>query len=83
MTSTWATRFSAGVDPEGDDLDIHSNTEIIFTPNITLDNGMTFGINVQIEGEQPASEIDETYMSISSDTFGRLDIGSENSAGYK
>lgn len=57
-------------------------SEIIFTPSITLDNGMTFGINVQFEGQNGFS-VDETYMSISSDSFGRLDIGAENSAGYK
>ena len=68
---------------EGDGLDIHSNSEIIFTPSITLDNGLTFGVNIQLEGENAGGQIDETYLSISSDTFGRLDIGSENSAGYK
>jgi hypothetical protein len=57
-------------------------SEIIFTPSITLDNGMTFGVNVQFEGQNGFS-VDETYMSISSDSFGRLDIGAENSAGYK
>ncbi|WP_397542203.1 porin [Roseovarius salis] len=77
------TAIPAGVDPEGDGVDIHSTSEIIFSPSVTLDNGMTFGINVQLEGEQTAADIDETYMSISSDTFGRVDIGSENSAGYK
>ena len=74
----------SAVDFEGDDLDIHSNSEIHFTPSITLDNGMTFGINVQFEAENTGfSEVDETYMSISSDTLGRIDLGSENSAGYK
>lgn len=67
---------------DGDGVVFHSSTEIIFTPSVTLDNGLTFGINVQLEGEN-ARTIDETYMSIYSDTFGRLDIGSENSAGYK
>lgn len=69
-----------GLDLSG--LELHQSTEIIFTPSITLDNGLTFGINVQFEGENGFS-IDESYMSISSDTFGKLDIGAENSAGYK
>ena len=71
---------------DGDGIVFHSTTEIIFTPSITLDNGLTFGVNVQMEGENNgggAIGIDETYMSISGDSFGRLDIGSENSAGYK
>ncbi|MEQ8294383.1 MAG: porin [Roseovarius sp.] len=72
-----------GQDWEGDGLSLHQTSEIIFTPNVTLDNGMTFGINIQLEGENVGARIDETYMSISSDTFGRLDLGAENSAGYK
>jgi hypothetical protein len=69
-----------GVDFSG--LELHQTSEIIFTPSVTLDNGLTFGVNIQFEGENGFS-VDESYMSISSDTFGRLDIGAENSAGYK
>jgi predicted porin len=73
-----------GNDWEGEGLDIHQTGEIIFTPSVTLDNGMTFGINVQFEAQNTAvAEIDESYISISSDTFGQLDVGAENSAGYK
>ncbi len=73
-----------GVDLDGDGLDIHSTSEIHFLPSITLDNGLTFGVNIQLEGENTAlAEIDESFMSISGDAFGRIDIGSENSAGYK
>ncbi len=74
-----------GVDVAGTDfsgLELHQSAEIIFTPSVTLDNGLTFGVNIQFEGQNGFS-IDESYMSISSDTFGRLDIGAENSAGYK
>ena len=73
--------LTAGGDYDG--VDIHSNTEIIFTPSITLDNGLTFGVNVQLEGENTGGQIDESYMTISSDTLGQIIIGSENSAGYK
>ncbi|RKF15400.1 porin [Roseovarius spongiae] len=71
---------------DNDGIGFHSSSEIIFTPSVTLDNGLTFGINIQMEGENGgggADGIDETYMSISGDTLGRIDIGSENSAGYK
>jgi hypothetical protein len=69
--------------PNQDGIDIHSTSEIIFTPSITLDNGLTFGVNIQLEGEQaPGTQIDESYMTISSDTMGRITIGSENSVGY-
>ena len=67
---------------DGDGIAFQSSTELIFTPSITLDNGLTFGINVQIEGEN-TRRIDETYMIISGDTLGRIEVGSENSAGYK
>lgn len=67
---------------DGDGVVFHSSSEIFFTPSITLDNGLTFGINIQLEGENTRL-IDETFMTISSDTFGRLDLGSENSAGYR
>ncbi len=75
-----------GISWDGEGLDIHQQGEIIFTPSVTLDNGMTFGINVQMEAMNAGGGIDgidEKYISISSDTFGQLDIGSENSAGYK
>lgn len=84
---------AAGIDYDG--VGFHSNSEIFFTPSVTLDNGLTFGINVQLEAENQGtavnaagtagtnSYIDETYMIISGDTLGRIEIGSENSAGYK
>merc|ERR1711974_10165 len=82
----YADQSGSALTPGGDydGVDIHSSSEIIFTPSITLDNGLTFGVNVQLETEQNATgEIDESYMSISSDTLGQILIGSENSAGYK
>ncbi|WP_232796460.1 porin [Roseovarius salinarum] len=73
---------SALVGGDFDGADVFSNTEIIFSPRITLDNGITFGANVQLEGNTSGDQIDESYMSISGDTLGRILIGSENSAGY-
>lgn len=68
-----------------DGVGFHSNSEIHFTPSVTLDNGLTFGVNIQLEAENQGGQsyIDETYMIISGDTLGRIEIGSENSAGYK
>jgi predicted porin len=83
-TNATISALTAGVSWEGDGLDIHTNPEIIFSPSVTLDNGMTFGINIQLEGNTTGGPfIDESYASMSSDTFGRLDVGNENSAGYK
>ncbi|WP_294609112.1 porin [uncultured Roseovarius sp.] len=72
----------AGTDFDG--VDVFQNGEIHFTPSVTLDNGMTFGINIQYEAKTTGGAIvDESYASISSDTLGRIDLGNENSAGYK
>jgi len=74
---------AAGVDFDG--IKLHTSAEIHFTPSIVLDNGMTFGANVEMEAHNDgggAYGIDETYMFISSDTLGRVVIGHENSAGY-
>jgi len=73
--------------PIGNDWDgmgILGDGEIIFTPSVTLDNGLTFGVNVQLEAQNSGnSQIDESYVTISSDTIGRIELGGENSAGYK
>ncbi len=53
--------------------------EIEFSGETTLDNGITFGINVQLEAETCADQIDETYMYVDG-SFGRLIIGSEDPA---
>ncbi len=69
-----------------DGINIVGNGEIIFTPSVTLDNGLTFGINVQMEAQNGgggADGIDESYVTISGDALGRIEIGGENSAGYK
>ncbi|MGQ3488927.1 porin [Roseovarius pacificus] len=84
FNSTSGNNIPANVDLDG--ANIHQNGEIIFTPSVTLDNGLTFGINVQMEALNAgggADGIDESYMFIEGDTMGRVEVGSENSAGYK
>lgn len=78
------TAAHAGTDFDG--VDVFTNAEIHFTPSVTLDNGLTFGVNVQYEALNAgggADGIDESYLSITGDTLGRIDLGAENSAGYK
>lgn len=70
--------------PTGSDFDgvnTFTSAEFIFRPSVTLDNGMTFGYEYQIEGIN-TNNVDESYLSISSDTLGKILVGSENSAGY-
>jgi predicted porin len=81
----WSDSSGVGLAPgtDFDGIDTFNNSEIHFTPSITLDNGLTFGVNIQLEGNTNGGAfIDETYMTISGDSFGRLVIGNENSAGY-
>lgn len=55
--------------------------EIIFNGSTTLDNGIQFGVQVQLEAETCGDQIDESFM-WASGSFGRINVGSENSAAY-
>ncbi len=78
-----------GTNSDGDDIsntdpdhfDQKSDSEIIFSGSTTLDNGIEFGVNVQLEGNTSSDTIDESYAFIEGD-FGRVLLGSENTAGY-
>lgn len=59
-----------------------SDTEVHFLGKTTLDNGISFGVNIQLEGNTSGDQIDESYMTIGGD-FGLVYIGDENSAQYK
>jgi len=67
-----ANRRSTAVKREG---------EIIFNGKTTLDNGIQFGVQVQLEAETCSDQIDESFMWVSG-SFGRINVGSENSAAY-
>lgn len=58
------------------------NSEVCVIGQTTLDNGLTIGINVQIEANTEADTIDESYLFIQSPTLGQLIVGDENNAGY-
>ena len=60
---------------------INREGEIIFTGKTNLDNGIQFGVQVQLEAESCGDQIDETFMWMSG-SFGRINLGSENSAAY-
>ncbi|TNE40241.1 MAG: porin [Alphaproteobacteria bacterium] len=55
--------------------------EIHFKGETTLDNGIKFGVNVQLEAYTATDQIDETYIYIDG-SFGRIVAGSEDSAAY-
>lgn len=62
-------------------FDQKSDSEIYFTGKTKLDNGITFGLEVQMEANTSGDQIDESFAFIEG-SFGRVLIGSENSASY-
>jgi len=58
-----------------------SDGEVFFKGSTKLDNGLTVGVDIQLEASQNTDQIDEAYTYISGD-FGKLVIGSENLPDY-
>jgi len=77
------TSFVAADYDSGDQLptNIRHEGEIHFTGNTTLDNGLKFGVNIQLEARATGDQVDETFMFVEG-SFGRVNMGSENSAAY-
>ena len=77
------TSFVVADYDSGDQLptDIRNEGEVHFTGETTLDNGLTFGVNIQLEARATGDQVDETYMYVSG-AFGRINFGSENGASY-
>jgi predicted porin len=62
-------------------FDFKREAEIWFLGQAKLDNGLIIGIDVQLEAESCADQIDESYIWFQGG-WGRLTLGSENSAAY-
>ncbi len=73
----------ADYDTDTDQLptDIRHEGEVHFTGSTTLDNGLEFGVNIQLEARAASDQVDETFMYVEG-AFGRINVGSENSAAY-
>lgn len=72
-----------GVDQDFSGFDVKSDAEVMFKGSTKLDNGMTVGVNVQLEANSnQGDQIDESYI-ILKGGFGEINLGSENSAQYK
>ena len=58
-------------------FDVQSDTEIHFAGSTTLDNGLKFAVKVEMEadGEDANGSIDESWLEVSSDSFGSLKLG--------
>ncbi|HPD83380.1 MAG TPA: porin [Alphaproteobacteria bacterium] len=64
-------------------VDMVRETELHFNGESTLDNGLTFGFQVEteVDGGDDANTIEESYIYMSG-TWGRVNAGSENGAAY-
>ena len=64
-------------------FDMQRETELHFNGESTLDNGLTFGFQVEAEVDagDAGNTIEESYIYLSG-TWGRINAGSENGAAY-
>ena len=60
---------------------LYSDGEVWFTGSTTLDNGLTFGANIQLESFSTGDQIDENFGYVEGG-FGKVQFGSENTAAY-
>jgi len=68
---------------DSDVFDQFSDSEFFIQFSQTLDNGLKIGGEIQVEGQQGSAEpIDEQYIYVSG-SFGRLELGTDNGAGYR
>ena len=58
---------------------MHSNTEVHFTPSVTLDSGLTFGATIEFEGDKEG--VDQSFISVSSESLGTLKLGKHGKTG--
>jgi outer membrane protein OmpU len=73
---------SSGAEQRTNALSEKHNSEICFVGETTLDNGLTFGVNVQLEANTSADQIDESYLYVQSDSLGQLLMGSLDNSAY-
>ena len=78
--------FAVGAIDNDDDSDynatgLYSDGEVWFTGSTTLDNGLTFGANIQLESFSTGDQVDENFGYVEGG-FGKVQFGSENTAAY-
>lgn len=72
---------SGFIDEEYNGIDSKQDSEVHFLPTITLDNGLTIGADIQLEGFSGEDAIDESFLYVEG-RFGRVLLGNSFSAGY-
>jgi hypothetical protein len=61
-----------------DSFGILTDKEVHFSGSTKLDNGITISVRIELEGDESATTIDESYISITSDTLGMVRIGGDD-----
>lgn len=70
-----AGQGAAGVRDHG----LARESEVFFSGSSKLDNGLVYGVNIQLEGETSTDQIDESYIYVQGG-FGRVIFGSDDPA---
>ncbi len=68
--------FGAGRDMAS--FDIKTDTEVYFSGSTKLDNGISISVRIELEGEESATTVDESYATIQSETMGMIRIGGDD-----
>ena len=81
----WVNEDSAIGAPGANDRDhaFAQSSEVIFSGNTTLDNGVQVTVGIELEGESQADNIDENYLRFSSDAWGTIELGGRDGAASK
>ncbi|MCW8836547.1 MAG: porin [Rhodospirillales bacterium] len=77
--------FASNDDPNANtdygSFDVKADSEIHFVGETKLDNGLSVGVHMELEANKSGSgNIDDSYMTIGSDTFGTLMMGEADPA---
>ncbi|MDV7341090.1 porin [Terasakiella sp. A23] len=62
---------------------VQQDTELYFRGETKLDNGLTIGVNIDLEADSNATTQDDVFVSVSSDSLGKIYLGSTSGAGAK
>jgi predicted porin len=79
FTDTDAGRNFRGF--KSNSIDQKTNSELCFTGSTVLDNGITVGVQIELEAATSGNQlqIDETFMFLESERLGQFKLGSEDS----
>lgn len=64
-------------------VDQKHNSEVWFTGETLLTNGLTAGLTVQLEANTARDQIDESFLFLKSEPSGMLQLGDTDNAAYK